>query len=69
MPKCNSSPTFQDDRILVNGAFGTVLAFERNLQGEIFAIIVQFDQESVGKEQRLSKRHLSEKYKLQTSSD
>ena len=48
---------------LVNGAFGTVLAFEKNLQGEIFAIIVQFDQESVGKEQRLSKRHLSEKYK------
>ena len=48
---------------LVNGAFGTVLAFERNLQGEIFAVIVQFDQQSVGTEHRMSKRHLSEKYK------
>ena len=48
---------------LVNGAFGNVVGIEKNPQGEIYAIIVRFDQESTGQEQRLCKKHLSEKYK------
>ena len=50
---------------LVNGAFGNVVGVERNPQGEIYAIIIQFDQKEVGQEQRQSKKHLSEKYKAQ----
>ena len=39
---------------LVNGAMGNVIAFERNPKDEIYAIVVQFDQESIGQEHRQS---------------
>ena len=48
---------------LVNGAFGNVVGVEKNRQGEIYAIIVRFDQETTGQEQRRVKKHLSDKYK------
>ena len=48
---------------LVNGAFGNVVGIEKNRNDEIYAIIVKFDQESTGQEQRRVKKHLSEKYR------
>ena len=51
---------------MVNGAFGTVIAFERrNPSSEIYAIIVKFDQESVGKKHRQESKLLSDKYASQ----
>ena len=48
---------------LFNGAFGNVIGFERNKKGEVFAVIVKFDQEKVGAKQREENTALSEKYK------
>ena len=48
---------------LVNGMLGEVVGFETNKAGEIFAVIVKFDQEDVGRQQREDNKALSEKYK------
>ena len=51
---------------LVNGSFGTVIAFERrDTSSEIYAIIVKFDQESVGRKHRQDNKLLSDKYATQ----
>lgn len=50
---------------LVNGAMGNVIALERNPKGEIYAIVVQFDQKSVGQEHRQNHKSVSDKYKKQ----
>lgn len=50
---------------LVNGALGTIIAFERNKFGKIEAIIIAFDQESTGAQQRASYPALSKKYEDQ----
>ena len=47
---------------LVNGATGSVLGFEKNQDGHIFAIVVQFDQDDCGVEQRRAYKKISEKY-------
>ena len=47
---------------LVNGAFGTVIAFGRNSINEIIAIIVKFDQASVGQKHRELYKSISDKY-------
>ena len=48
---------------LVNGALGTVIAFETNKKNKIEAVIVAFDNESCGRAQRSSYPILSQKYK------
>ena len=48
---------------LVNGALGTVVDFEKNSNGHISAVIVAFDSEKCGREQRAKYPTLSEKYK------
>ena len=50
---------------LVNGAQGRVVGIERNKKNEIYAVIVKFDQESTGKQQREDNKLLSDKYKDQ----
>ena len=51
---------------LVNGSFGTVVAFERkNPHSEIYAIIVKFDQETVGVKHRQEHKVLADKYAQQ----
>ena len=47
---------------LVNGALGTVLAFEKNKHQKIEAIIVKFDEESAGEQQRQNYPVLAQKY-------
>ena len=48
---------------LVNGALGTVIAFETNQKKKIEAVIVAFDNELCGRAQRSSYPTLSQKYK------
>ena len=50
---------------LVNGATGSVLGFEKNIEGNIYAVIVKFDQDDCGIEQRKSFTKISEKYSNQ----
>ena len=50
---------------LVNGNSGIVIGYERKSDGKIDAVIVQFDQENWGKEQRERYKHYSDKYKSQ----
>ena len=50
---------------LVNGVMGTVIGFERNKFGKIEAVIVKFDQESTGQQQRACYPELSKKYEDQ----
>ena len=50
---------------LVNGATGSVMGFEKNQDGNVYAIVVQFDQDDCGIEQRKSFNKLSEKYSNQ----
>ena len=48
---------------LVNGATGTIVGLEFNTKQGLECIIVQFDNESWGEEQRLNYPEISEKYK------
>ena len=47
---------------LVNGALGEIVGFEKNQAGEIYAIMVKFDQENTGRKQREENKALSGKY-------
>ena len=51
---------------LVNGTMGTVLGFEKNEQGVVYAIVVEFDQSSAGLQHRLRNQKIVEKYKTKT---
>ena len=48
---------------LVNGSTGTVIAFEYNKNKQVHCIIVRFDKDSMGQQQRLKYPNLAEKYK------
>ena len=48
---------------LVNGTMGSIVAFEKNTKGEVYAVIVKFDDSKCGKRQRDAHPILSEKYK------
>ena len=48
---------------LVNGAMGKIIGFERNGEGDIEVIIVQFDDEKVGKMQRQQHPIIGQRYK------
>ena len=48
---------------LVNGSTGKIVGIESNSQGKVECIVVQFDNEIWGKEQRSIYPSLSEKYK------
>ena len=50
---------------LVNGTIGTVLGFEKNQDGIIYVVLVKFDQEDCGIQQRKNFKKLSEKYSNQ----
>ena len=50
---------------LVNGAFGTVLGVERNISGHVEYIIVAFDDDSCGHQQKDKFFSISQKYKSQ----
>ena len=47
----------------MNGSTGTVIAFEYNKKKQIHCIIVRFDKDSMGQQQRLKYPNLAEKYK------
>ena len=47
---------------LVNGALGQVVGFEKNHAGEIYAVMVKFDQQNTGCIQREENKPLSDKY-------
>ena len=48
---------------LCNGSTGTIIAFEYNQKKEVDCIIVRFDKESMGRNQRFRHPNLAEKYK------
>ena len=50
---------------IVNGATGKVLGFEKNKSGEVLAVVLKFDQDSTGAQQREDNKLISEKYKEQ----
>ena len=52
--------TFDD---LVNGSTGTIIAFEYNKKNEVECIIVRFDKDSMGQQQRAKYPNLAAKYK------
>ena len=47
---------------LVNGAVGHVVGYERNSSGEIYAIMVEFEDKNTGQQQRSDNLRIVEKY-------
>ena len=48
---------------LVNGALGTVVGFEKNSNGDVTSVVVAFDSNECGREQRAKYPIIAEKYK------
>ena len=48
---------------MVNGSTGTIIAFEYNKKSEVECIIVRFDKDSMGQQQRTKYPNLAAKYK------